>query len=166
MQRSTPQDVLAQSFQMGTGGDPMRMLNDAKAICERMMVSTFQGCTSSNARSYHCSQLADPTTRARVPSSTHIENAMLSGLPHTYSTSGYPPPFHSPWSPRPPSSSHPDTPSGVDEVADYFPHVQIPKGAYGPDPTIQRELSYSRPSPSVDVPFNNSTLRSAANVSR
>ncbi|KAF8602872.1 hypothetical protein BDV93DRAFT_523721 [Ceratobasidium sp. AG-I] len=143
--RSTPQNVLAQSFQMGTGVDPMRMLNDAKAICERMM-------------------LADPTSRTRVPSSTHIENAMLSGLPHAYSTSGYPPPFHGPWSPRPPSSSHPDTPSGVDEVADYFPHVQIPKGAYGPDPTIQRELSHSRPSPSIDVPFNNSTLRSAANV--
>lgn len=134
--RATPHDVLAQSFQMGTGSDPMRMLNDAKAICERMMN-------------------ADSSTRARVPSSSHLEGTMLHGL--SYPTSAYPPPFHSHWSPRLPSSSHSATPSGADE--EYF---QLPKG-YGSDPTIQRDLALARP-PSVDVSFNNSTLRSAANV--
>jgi hypothetical protein len=46
LQRATRQDVLAQSFQMGTGADPMRMLNDAKAICERMMASLFREISS------------------------------------------------------------------------------------------------------------------------
>ncbi|KAG9104834.1 hypothetical protein FRC06_008064 [Ceratobasidium sp. 370] len=137
--RATPQDVLAQSFQTGTGADPMKMLNDAKSICERMM-------------------LADFTLRARANSS-HLENTIPHGLP-AYSTSAYPPPFH-PWSPRSTSSSHPAAPSGVDE---YFGHDQLPKGFYGPDPTIQREATLSRTPSSVDVSFNNSTLRSAANV--
>ncbi|KAG8708228.1 hypothetical protein FRC09_001371 [Ceratobasidium sp. 395] len=139
--RATPQDVLAQSFQMGMGADPMKMLNDAKSICERMM-------------------LADFTLRDRANSS-HLENTMPHGLPSSYSTSAYPPSFHSQWSPRPASSSYPTVPSGVDE---YFAHDQLPKGFYGPDPTIQREATLSRTPSSIDVSFNNSTLRSAANV--
>ncbi|CAE6437240.1 unnamed protein product [Rhizoctonia solani] len=145
LQRATRQDILAQSFQMGTSADPMRMLNDAKAICERMM-------------------FPDSSPRPRVPSSSHLDNTMLHGFSSTYSTSAYPPPFHGPWSPRLPSTSHPVTPSGVDE-GDYFAHIQLPKGVYGSDPTIQREASLVHPPTSgVDVSFNNSTLRSAANV--
>ncbi|KAF8704741.1 hypothetical protein RHS03_05985, partial [Rhizoctonia solani] len=136
--RATRQDILAQSFQMGTGADPMRMLNDAKAIYS--------------------------STRTRVPSSSHLESTMLHGFSSAYSTSAYPPPFHGPWSPRLPSASHPVTPSGVDE-GEYFAQLQLPKGVYGSDPTIQREASLVHPpSSGVDVSFNNSTLRSAANV--
>ncbi|CAE6335112.1 unnamed protein product [Rhizoctonia solani] len=138
LQRATRQDILAQSFQMGTGADPMRMLNDAKAIYA--------------------------STRTRVPSSSHLESTMLHGFSSAYSTSAYPPPFHGPWSPRLSSASHPVTPSGVDE-GEYFAHLQLPKRAYGLDPTIQREASLVHPpSSGVDVSFNNSTLRSAANV--
>ncbi|KAF8751612.1 hypothetical protein RHS01_08537 [Rhizoctonia solani] len=136
--RATRQDILAQSFQMGTGADPMRMLNDAKAIYS--------------------------STRTRVPSSSHLESTMLHGFSSAYSTSAYPPPFHGPWSPRLSSASHPVTPSGVDE-GEYFAQLQLPKGVYGSDPTIQREASLVHPpSSGVDVSFNNSTLRSAANV--
>ncbi|KAJ1308047.1 hypothetical protein OPQ81_002114 [Rhizoctonia solani] len=139
--RATRQDILAQSFQMGTGADPMRMLNDAKAICERMM-------------------FPDSSARPRVPNSSHLESTMLHGFSPVYSTSAYPPPFHGPWSPRLPSVTHPITP-GVDE-GEYF---ALPKGAYGQDPTIQRDVSLVHPSAGgVDVSFNNSTLRSAANV--
>ncbi|EUC57594.1 hypothetical protein RSOL_225950 [Rhizoctonia solani AG-3 Rhs1AP] len=144
--RATRQDILAQSFQMGTGADPMRMLNDAKAICERMM-------------------FPDSSARPRVPSSSHLESTMLHGFSSAYSTSAYPPPLQGPWSPRLPSTSHhPVIPSGVDE-GDYFAHIQLPKGVYGSDPIIQREASLVHPPTSgVDVSFNNSTLRSAANV--
>ncbi|CAE6510885.1 unnamed protein product [Rhizoctonia solani] len=143
--RATRQDILAQSFQMGTGTDPMRMLNDAKAICERMM-------------------FPDSSARPRVPSSSHLESTMLHGFTSAYSTSAYPPALHGPWSPRLPSAPHPVLPSGVDE-GDYFAHIQLPKGAYASDPTIQREASLVHPPTSgVDVSFNNSTLRSAANV--
>ncbi|QRV75198.1 hypothetical protein RhiJN_03213 [Ceratobasidium sp. AG-Ba] len=132
-------DVLAQSLQMGSGADPMKVLHDAKSICERMMLTDF-------------------TLRGRTNSS-HLENTMPHGLP-PYSSSAYPPTFHSPWSPRPTPSSHPAVPSGMDE---YFAHDQLPKGFYGTDPTIQRETLSRTPS-SIDVSFNNSTLRSAANV--
>ncbi|KAG8691410.1 hypothetical protein FRC11_004276 [Ceratobasidium sp. 423] len=135
--RTTRQDILAQSFQMGTGADPMRMLNDAKAIYS--------------------------STRTRVPNSSHLESTMLHGFSSAYSTSAYPPPFHGPWSPRLTSASHPVAP-GLDE-GEYFAHVQLPKGTYGSDPTIQREAPLVHPPTSgVDVSFNNSTLRSAANV--
>ncbi|CAE6354071.1 unnamed protein product [Rhizoctonia solani] len=106
----------------------------------------------------------DSSTRPRVPSSSHLESTMLHGFPSTYTTSAYVPPLHSPWSPRLPPASHPIIPSGVDE-GDYFAHVQLPKGVYGSDPIIQRESSLVHPPTSgVDVSFNNSTLRSAANV--
>ncbi|CAE6475137.1 unnamed protein product [Rhizoctonia solani] len=160
--RATRQDILAQSFQMGTGTDPMRMLNDAKAICERMMASLFHDIPSSRFILMPV-QFPDSSTRPRVPSSSHLESTMLHGFSSAYSTSAYPPPFHGPWSPRLTSASHPVTP-GVDE-GEYFAHVQLPKGMYGSDPTIQREASLVHPPTSgVDVSFNNSTLRSAANV--
>ncbi|KAB5591720.1 hypothetical protein CTheo_4834 [Ceratobasidium theobromae] len=134
--RATPQDVLAQSFQMGTGADPMRMLNDAKAICERMMASLFRD----------------------IPSVRFILT-VVSSSPIQLSARG-----SQPWSPRLPSVHHPAAPSGVDEV-EYFAHTQFPKTVYGADPTIQREPSLVHPPPTnIDVSFNNSTLRSAANV--
>ncbi|CAE7098795.1 unnamed protein product [Rhizoctonia solani] len=136
----------AANLLMGTGADPMRMLDDARAICERMM-------------------FPDSSTRprAQVPSS-HLESTMLHGYTSGYSTSAYPPPLHGSWSPRLASASHPVLPSGVDE-GDYFAHIQLPKGVYGSDPTIQREASLVHPPTSgIDVAFNNSTLRSAANV--
>ncbi|QRW04113.1 hypothetical protein RhiLY_03112 [Ceratobasidium sp. AG-Ba] len=115
--RATPQDVLAQSLQMGSGADPMKVLHDAKSICERMMLTDF-------------------TLRGRTNSS-HLENTMPMGSHHIH-----------------------------------LRHILRPFTAHGPlvqrpfsprYPTIQRETLSRTPS-SIDVSFNNSTLRSAANV--